>query len=153
PIDLINLPRRGPKPTLKAETALTLRVMEDLQIPATPEPQRDPYGLYQRGPNSYAPPLQNPTQAPEAGPQESYAAPQAAPPVDEPPPPPAMAYAPAPYVAPPPVFVAPPVYAYGGIVIGPRPAVVPYYGARVYGGPVRAYGYAPRAVAPGFGVR
>ena len=47
PIDLINLPRRGPRPTLKAETALTLRVMEDLQVPVTPEPHRDPYGLMQ----------------------------------------------------------------------------------------------------------
>ena len=36
PIDLINLPRRGPRPTLKAETALTLRVMEDIQVPQVP---------------------------------------------------------------------------------------------------------------------
>ena len=72
-----------------------------------------------------------------------------------------MAYAPAPvvpYAVPvpiaPPVVVAPPVLAYGGIYVGPRPAVVPYYGARVYpGAPVRAYGYAPRTFGPGASVR
>ena len=70
PIDLINLPRRGPRPTLKQETALTLRVMEDIQVPVVPAPQRDPYGLYQRSPNSYAPQPPPPTQAPDAGPQQ-----------------------------------------------------------------------------------
>ena len=158
PIDLINLPRRGPRPTLKAETPLTLRVMEDMEVPSAPEPQRDPYGLYQRQPDAYAPQPQAPAQAPEATPQDSYAPPQPAP-YDQPPPP-AMSYAPAPvvpYAAPfvPPVLVAPPVYAYGGIVIAPR-RVIPYYGARVYpGGPVRGYGYgyAPRAYAPGAGAR
>jgi hypothetical protein len=153
PIDLINLPRRGPRPTLKDETPLTLRVMEDIEVPSAPEPQRDPYGLYQRGPQSYAPEPSPPTQAPDAGPENSYAAPQPAP-YDQPPP--AMVYAPVvPYAAPP-IAIAPPIYAYGGVVVGPRPAVVPYYGARVYaGGPVRGYGYgyAPRAVAPGAAVR
>lgn len=48
PIDLLNLPRRGPRPTLKAETALTLRVMEDIEVPVTPELRRDPYGLVPR---------------------------------------------------------------------------------------------------------
>jgi hypothetical protein len=37
PIDLINLPRRGPRPTLKAETKLTLRVMDDFGIPTPME--------------------------------------------------------------------------------------------------------------------
>ena len=160
PIDLINLPRRGPRPTLKAETPLTLRVMEDLEVPAVQEPQRDPYGLYQRTPDAYAPAPPAPTQAPDAAQQDSYAPPQPAP-YDQPPPPPAMSYAPAPVIpyaapVPPPVFVAPPVYAHGGIVIGPRPATVPYYGARVYpGAPIRGYGYgyAPRAVAPGAAAR
>jgi hypothetical protein len=161
PIDLINLPRRGPRPTLKDETPLTLRIMDDITVPSAPEPQRDPYGLYQRGPQSYAPEAPPPTQAPDAGPENSYTAPQPAP-YDPPPPPPAMSYAPVvPYAAPvaPSIAFAPPIYgygAYGGVVVGPRPAAVPYYGARVYpGGPVRAYGYgyAPRAVAPGAGVR
>jgi hypothetical protein len=162
PLDLINLPRRGPRPTLKDETPLTLRIMEDIEVPSASEPQRDPYGLYQRGPQSSAPEPPPPTQAPDAGPQDSYAAPQPAP-YDQPPPPPAMAYAPVvPYAVPvpPPIAIAPPIYAYGGIYggfyAGPRPAAVPYYGARVYpGGPVRpyGYGYAPRAVGPGVGMR
>ena len=33
PIDLINLPRRGPSPVLKPETVLTLELMQDLGIP------------------------------------------------------------------------------------------------------------------------
>ncbi len=35
PIDLINLPRRGPRPELKAETRLTLKLMDDLGVPMT----------------------------------------------------------------------------------------------------------------------
>jgi hypothetical protein len=153
PIDLINLPRRGPRPTLKAETALTLRVMEDIQVPDTPEPQRDPYGLYQR-PNASAPEPPPPTQAPDAGPENAYAAPeQYAPPAEVPPPPPAVAYAaPVPYPAPiyaPPVYAAPyvGVYGYGGIAIGVRPGYYAY-GRGYYGGPaVRAYA-PPRVAAP-----
>jgi hypothetical protein len=155
PLDLINLPRRGPRPTLKAETALTLRLMEDIRVPSAPEPQRDPYGLYQRGPNSYAPAPPPPGQDPNAGPENAYAD-QQAPPMDQAPPPPPMAYAaPVPYPAPmpyyaPPIAVAPypGFYAYGGAVIGARPAVVAY-GRGYVGGPVvRSYGYAPRPVAP-----
>jgi hypothetical protein len=33
PIDLINLPRRGPRPVLKPETVLTLELMQDMGIP------------------------------------------------------------------------------------------------------------------------
>ena len=155
PIDLINLPRRGPRPTLKDETALTLRVMDDIQVPVVPEPQRDPYGLYERGPQSYAPQPPAPTQQPEAAPEDSYAAPEPpAPPMEEQaPPPPAMAYAPpvpAPVIMPyaPPVFVAPypGVLAYGGVFVGPR--VGAYYGPRGYAGSPYARGYAPRAYAP-----
>ena len=38
PIDLINLPRRGPRPVLKAETRLTLKIMDDIEVPL-PEQQ------------------------------------------------------------------------------------------------------------------
>ena len=43
PIDLINLPRRGPRPTLKGETRLTLKVMDDLGVPENQnaQPQQD----------------------------------------------------------------------------------------------------------------
>jgi len=154
PIDLINLPRRGPRPTLKSETSLTLRMMDDIQVPVVPEPQRDPYGLYQRGPNSYAPQPAPPTQAPDEGPQQSYAPEQPVP--YEQPGPPAMAYAPpvaypAPVPYAPPVVVAPypSVMPYVGVAIGPRVGIYGY-GPRGYvRGPVmRGYGYAPRAYAP-----
>ena len=73
PIDLINLPRRGPRPILKAETRLTLKIMDDFGVPdpnaaaysqQQPPPQyqqpyyaapRDQYGYSQR-PMTYAPP-------------------------------------------------------------------------------------------------
>ena len=53
PIDLLNLPRRGPRPTLKTETRLTLKVMDDMEVPETEEPDRDPSGLYRREPSAY----------------------------------------------------------------------------------------------------
>jgi len=137
PIDLINLPRRGPRPTLKAETALTLRVMDDIRVPVTPEPQRDPYGLMQRSPDAYAPQPPPPSQEPDTNPEQSYAPP------DQPVAPPVVAYAPMPYYAPMPV--APPVYAYNGFAIGVRPGVYAY-GPRGY---VRGPVYAPRGYAPG----
>jgi hypothetical protein len=48
PIDLINLPRRGPRPTLKAETRLVVKVMDDMEVPITDEPDQDPSSLYRR---------------------------------------------------------------------------------------------------------
>ncbi len=155
PIDLINLPRRGPRPTLKAETALTLRVMEDIQVPVTPEPLRDPYGLYQR-PTASAPEPPPPAQAPDTEPENAYAEPeQPAPPAEEPPPPPAVAYAapvpyPVPLPYPAPVYVAPyaGVYAYGGgMVVGVRPGFYVYGRGYIGGPPVRAYA-PPRLAAP-----
>ena len=151
PLDLINLPRRGPRPTLKSETTLTLRMMDDIQVPVVPEPQRDPYGLYQRGPQSYAPQPPPPTQAPDEGAEQSYAPEQPAP--DEQPSAPAMAYAPpvaypAPMTYVPPV-VYPSVMPYVGVAIGPRVEIYGY-GSRAYAGVpvVRGYGYAPRGYAP-----
>ncbi|GAA3749421.1 hypothetical protein [Terriglobus aquaticus] len=47
PIDLINLPRRGPTPTLKAEQRLTLKVMDDFGIPTKDEIQQE---LHPNGP-------------------------------------------------------------------------------------------------------
>ena len=49
PIDLINLPRRGPRPALKAETRLTLKIMDDLGVPL-PEQQVANEGFAQRAP-------------------------------------------------------------------------------------------------------
>lgn len=56
PLDMINLARRGPRPTLKTETRLTLKVMDDLVIPVPEQPQRDPSGLIHRAPAAYTPP-------------------------------------------------------------------------------------------------
>ncbi len=42
PIDLINLPRRGPVPELKAETRLTVLVLNDFGIPTKNEVQHQP---------------------------------------------------------------------------------------------------------------
>jgi hypothetical protein len=149
PIDLLELPRRGPRPTLKQETALTLRVMDDLQVPVAPEPQRDPYGLYQRGSNSDAPQPAPPVQQPEPEQQNAYVPEQPAP--VEQPAPPVMAYAPpvivAPYVAP--VVVAPYPVAMGySVVIVPRVGVV--YAPRAYMSLPMVRPYAPRVYAYGY---
>jgi hypothetical protein len=51
PIDLINLPRRGPRPVLKPESILTLEVMEDVGIPDEDSgPQRQQAALVERAP-------------------------------------------------------------------------------------------------------
>jgi hypothetical protein len=42
PIDLINLPRRGPTPVLKPETRLTVKVLDDFGIPTKSEVQHQP---------------------------------------------------------------------------------------------------------------
>ena len=151
PIDLIELPRRGPRPTLKAETALTLRVMEDIQVPVTPEPRRDPYGLMQRSPDSYAPQPPAPTQEQDTNPEQSYAPPeQVAPAVMDYAP--AVATAPMPYYAPSyaptyaPMYVPPPVMPYVGFSIGVRPGGYAYGPGGYVRGPV----YAPRGYAPGY---
>jgi hypothetical protein len=88
PIDLINLPRRGPYPTLKEETRLTLKVMDDLGIPIVDQQplQQEPSGLYRR-PSAYEEPAPPPPPPPQ---QITYVQPA--------PPPPTYVY-----VAPPPV--------------------------------------------------
>ncbi len=64
PIDLLNLPRRGPRPTLKEETRLTLKVMDDMVVPMAQEPARDSSGLMRRAPVLYDVPVQAPPLAP-----------------------------------------------------------------------------------------
>jgi hypothetical protein len=73
PIDLINLPRRGPSPVLKPESRLTLELMDDLGIadqydqpvqhqaalieraPQQPAPQQVIYQTFQQAPQQPAP--------------------------------------------------------------------------------------------------
>lgn len=56
PIDLINLPRRGPRPVLKAETRVTLKVMDDFEIPTREMARETAPALPQRAPISYVAP-------------------------------------------------------------------------------------------------
>jgi hypothetical protein len=88
PIDLLNLPRRGPRPELKPETRLTLKIMDDFGVPLPEQvsyqqqyPQqysapRNQNGFYQRAPRNYTPP---PPPAPVYQ-QMSYVAPGPPPP-------------------------------------------------------------------------
>jgi hypothetical protein len=65
PIDLINLPRRGPRPTLKNESRITIKVMDDLVIPDMAPTVRNQYGFTERPePISYAVPQQQEQQVP-----------------------------------------------------------------------------------------
>jgi hypothetical protein len=62
PIDVINLPRRGPRPTLKTETRLMLKVMDDLAIPMggpSPGEEYNPHLLH-RAPSAYTLPRSEP---------------------------------------------------------------------------------------------
>jgi hypothetical protein len=159
PLDLAMLPMRGPRPTLKEETRLTLKLMDDMAVPDTRHPQVDPYGLTHRPSAEYMPPP-GPNPDAEPAPEMSYAPPppddqQQQQAYDNTPPPPAMDYS-----APPPMAYAPPppvmAYGYGGYGFGativvPRGALA--YGPRYYAGGPRAYGYAPRGYGYGAGPR
>ena len=151
PIDLLNLPRRGPRPTLKSETRLTLKVMDDMEVPVfdDDEPERDPSGLYHRRPSAYddAPqqepqpqisqnePPQPEYQQPPSYQQPTYQPQQQSQQQSYTPPAPVQAYMaviPVVYTAP-----APVVYVYSA----PPPP------------PVRVYMYAPPSVAMWSGSR
>ena len=128
PIDLINLPRRGPRPVLTPETRLTLELMDDLGVPDYNQPvQRQAAALIERPQAPAAPSVpqqviyQNFQQAPAPQQQIAY----------QPPPQPQVVYqqappttvvvqqAPAPvvyryrYMTPPPPVVYPYGYGYG----------------------------------------
>jgi hypothetical protein len=151
PIDLLMLPARGPRPTLKEETRLTLKVMDDFAVPNYQPPYTDPYGLRHRSYDDAPPPVQQPapqqqTYQPQYAPQPQQ---QAYQPQYAPAPQPAQIniYT-QPYMAPPPPQVVvvqqppPPVYNYGPTIVTPPP-VYGYgygYGPPVHWGP-RAYIY------------
>jgi hypothetical protein len=144
PLDLAMLPMRGPRPTLKEETRVTLKIMDDLAVPVNEGPAMDNYGLSHRQSENVEPPPPQPE--PEQQPEPPAPEPTA---YDQPqtPPQPMYAYAPPPppvvYSAPV-VVVPPPIYAYAPY----RVAVAPYaYGYAGYGA---RYAYAPRYPA-GYG--
>src|SRR5260370_26635318 len=64
PVDLLMLRIRGPRPTLKEETRLTLKVMDDTAVPTTTQPQPDPYGLMHRQPSPEVTPPPTPDSQP-----------------------------------------------------------------------------------------
>ena len=74
PIDLLELPRRGPSPTLKTETRLTVKLMDDLRVPEGQPLDRDPYGLAHRPSAKDEPPP--PPAEPQSEPQPMASAPQ-----------------------------------------------------------------------------
>src|SRR5215472_950712 len=81
PIDLINLPRRGPYPELKPETRLTVMVLDDFGIPTKSEVQHQPemiskYNYADPTPSQEAAPIERaqPVQQP-APVQQAYAQP------------------------------------------------------------------------------
>jgi hypothetical protein len=135
PIDLLTLPRRGPRPTLKEETRLTLKVMDDLRVPQGDQPDRDPYGLYRR-PSASADPAPSPAEEQKPPAYEPTAA---APPQPSYAPQPEYAQQQQPQYAQP-VYAPPPVYVAMPMVVMPQP---------VYVTPPPMYLYSPpRMVAP-----
>ena len=167
PIDLINLPRRGPRPVLAAETRMTIKVLDDFGIPTPQEnavrnpalisrqtPDEPTYQQYREPQQAYQQPVQQQQpyyppqqQQPYYPPQQSYA----------PAPQPTYSYAPPaqqPTVivvqAPQPVYMqapAPTVVVQQGPTYPPPPpppAFVPYgYGPARFAVPYRPRYYAP----------
>jgi hypothetical protein len=114
PIDLINLPRRGPRPVIKPETKLTLEFMEDVGIPDREDrgngmPQQQQAALIERvAPPQQAAPQQVIYQTFQQAPQQQ---------AYQPPPQvvyqqPQVIYEPAPVVVRPPVVYVPGPYGY-----------------------------------------
>jgi hypothetical protein len=130
PIDLINLPRRGPFPVIKPETPLTLEVLDDVGIPGvdTPTDEQHPQrrALVERPepqyqPQQYQQPAPVQQQAPAPVIVQNYVTPPQMVYVQSPPQtvyvqaPPRVVYRYVPPPPPPPVYYAyPPAYRYYG---------------------------------------
>ncbi len=164
PIDLINLPRRGPRPVLAAETRMTIKVLDDFGIPTPQEnavrnpalisrqtPDEPTYQQY-REPQQYQQPVQQQQPYYPQQQQQPYYPPQQQ--SYPPPPQPAYSYAPPaqPTVivvqAPQPVYLqqpSPTIVVQGGPTYPPPPpAYVPYgYGPARFGVPYRPRYYGP----------
>ena len=145
PIDLINLPRRGPYPELKAETRLTVLVLNDFGIPTKNEVQHQPemiskYNYADNEPQQQAAaPIERAYPQQLAAPVQQAYAPQPSPTV-------IVVQAPAPTIIQQaaPVVQQPAVY-YGyppPVVYGPPPPAPPPV---AYGYPPAAYSYPPVA--------
>jgi hypothetical protein len=141
PIDLINLPRRGPRPVLKPETRLTILLLDDIGVPTKQEVQHQPEMISRY---NYADPT--PSQQEAAPVERTYAQPvqQVAP---------VQAYAPQPsptvivVQAPAPVVQqVPVVYGYPPVAYAYPPPPVAAYGYPPP--PPPAYGYPPVSYRP-----
>jgi len=69
PLDLINLPRRGPYPVLKPETRLTVKLLDDVGIPTKSEVQHQPEMISRF---NYADPTPAPVERQAAPIQQAY---------------------------------------------------------------------------------
>jgi hypothetical protein len=135
PIDLINLPRRGPVPELKAETRLTVLVLNDFGIPTKNEVQRQPEMISKY---NYADPAPEQQAAPI---ERSYAQPmQQAAPVQQ-------SYA-QPYMQPSPTVVVVQAPAPTIIQQAAPPVIMQQQAPVVYGYPPAAYAYPPPPPPP-----
>jgi hypothetical protein len=115
PIDLIELPRRGPRPTLKEETRLTLKIMDDIGVPERQQEQYpDDTPRLQHRPSAYQPTAYQPS-----APQPVYQQPAPQPVYQQPAPQPVyqqpvvQTYVQPMYVSAPPMYYVPapmPVY-------------------------------------------
>ena len=136
PIDLINLPRRGPYPELKPETRLTVLILDDFGIPTKSEVQHQPemiskYNYADPTPAQAAAPIER--VQPVAQPvQQTYSQPYPYP-------------YPYPQQSPSVVVVQSPAPA-PAIIQQPAPQVVYHQPAVVYPYPPVAYGYPPAPV-------
>jgi hypothetical protein len=133
PIDLINLPRRGPTPTLKPETRLTILVMEDIGIPTKNEVQRqpEPISKYNYADNQSEQQAEAPIQR---QPLQNYEPAYTQPAYTQPSPTVVVVQQPAPVVIQQqPVVMRPPVvYAYPPPPPPPPPGAAAYYYPRYY---------------------
>ena len=139
PIDLVNLPRRGPYPVLKPETRLTVMLLDDIGIPTKSEVQHQPQ-MISRYNYSEPEPAQQPIERAQPAPIERVQSVAAE-----------RAYAqPAPiqqaYAQPSPTVVVVQAAAPAPAVIQQAPVVYGYPPpAYAYPPPPPAYGYPPLA--------
>src|SRR6266478_3552372 len=74
PVKILTLPARGPRPTLKGEVRITLRLLEDVEVPATVIASRTPSSMPQTQrlrPSSKTTPLRQPLYAGSTVPSEA----------------------------------------------------------------------------------
>lgn len=148
PIDLINLPRRGPRPTLKEETRLTLKIMDDIGVPEREAPEEVSPGLLRR-PSAYQPSDYQQAPPPPPPPQpvaQNYSQPAYQPPAYQQQQPIVQIYMQQPAYQPPPVMT----YVQPMYVPAPTMYIMPTPMPSYYPAPMPSY-YSPPAMAQSAG--